>query len=187
MGYFDDNKNVDDYIRMADGYDGCQVVKVLERYLPPGSSVLEVGIGPGKDLTLLGVKFKVCGSDLSQLFVDMYLNQNKDVEVFQLDAVEMNIQRKFDCIYSNKVLHCIDQNSFRKSLVNQSKVLNKGGLLCHTLWYGDKMVLAKGERYYYYSEKTILNYIPSGMNIIHSETYQEMDENDSLLIILKKY
>ncbi len=186
MDYFNNKKNVEDYIRMADGFDGAEIIKILHRYLRAGSSVLEIGMGPGKDLDILKETYTVTGSDLSPVFINMYLEKHPDADVVILDAISMYISRKFDCIYSNKVLHSITEKQFKTSLTNQIKLLNPGGILCHTLWYGDKVIDVHGMRFQYYTEKTILKHLPHDNELIYVENYKEMDDNDSLLIIVKK-
>jgi len=186
MEYFDDIKNVNDYIKMAEGYDGKEIIKILQKYLKPGSTVLELGMGPGIDMAILEEKYKVTGSDLSKVFIDLYLSKKPGADIIQLNAVDMNTDRKFDCIYSNKVLHSVDRNQLQSSFKNQTNVLNSDGLMCHTFWFGDKVILIKGMTFFYYTEETILKYLPSNLEVIHTEVYQELDENDSLLLILKK-
>ena len=53
MGFFETEEGVNEYIKMAEGYDGKDLIKVFENYLPKGSTVLELGMGPGKDLDML--------------------------------------------------------------------------------------------------------------------------------------
>jgi len=53
MNYYDDPKNVADYIQMAEGYNGEELIQLLQEVLPSGSTVLELGMGPGTDLDLL--------------------------------------------------------------------------------------------------------------------------------------
>ncbi len=71
--FYDDESNVNDYIKMAEGFDGREFMPVLRQYLPDGAHVLELGMGPGKDLALLAEHFKVTGSDHSPVFVNRYL------------------------------------------------------------------------------------------------------------------
>jgi hypothetical protein len=52
MGFFDTEKGVEQYIKMAEGYDGAELIKILQKYLPQNSTVLELGIGPGKDMDI---------------------------------------------------------------------------------------------------------------------------------------
>ena len=70
VGYFDTNEGVDEYIQMAEGYDGRELIEILRSHVPSGSSVLELGMGPGKDLALLQPYFQATGSDSSAIFVD---------------------------------------------------------------------------------------------------------------------
>jgi trans-aconitate methyltransferase len=106
MGYFDERKNVDDYIHMAEGYDGRDLIAVLQKHLPARSTVLELGMGPGKDLDLLAQTYQVTGSDYSNVFLDLYREKHPAADLLQLDAVSLATERKFVCIYS-KVSHDI--------------------------------------------------------------------------------
>ena len=58
MGFYDEKKTALQYIAMADGYDGRELVEVLKLHLPVGASVLELGMGPGIDLNLLKTHFE---------------------------------------------------------------------------------------------------------------------------------
>ncbi len=60
-------------------------------------------MGTGVDLITLSEAYNVVGSDSSQIFIDDF-KKKSDIEVMVLDAVDININRSFDCIYSNKVL-----------------------------------------------------------------------------------
>ena len=144
MNPFNTRKSAVEYILMSDGFDGRAIVQVLNKYLDAGSTVLEVGMGPGRDIPLLEERYRVTASDISQAFIDLYREKNPDADLLLLDGVTMETERRFDCIYSNKVLHYLDAVQLRRSFVRQGEVLNPGGLLCHTLWYGDKVVQVKG-------------------------------------------
>ena len=136
MGYFDSKRNVDAYVRMADGYDGSVLVAVLERHLPAGASVLEIGMGPGKDLHLLRRRFHPTGSDRSAIFVDHVRAAQPEADVLLLDAVTMQTDRRFDAVYSNKVLHQLTRDELVRSLHSQRRVLNSGGIAVHGLCTG---------------------------------------------------
>jgi len=53
MGFYDSEKGNEDYIKLAEGFDGAELIEWLCGYLSKNSSVLEVGMGPGKDLDIL--------------------------------------------------------------------------------------------------------------------------------------
>ena len=111
MGYFDTNEGVDQYIKMAEGYDGRELVEVLRSYVPSGSSVLELGMGPGTDFVLLQPCFRATGSDRSGIFVNRYRALEPSADVLVLDAVDIDTERRFDAIYSNKVMQHLFKHS----------------------------------------------------------------------------
>ena len=125
MGLFDTVKGVEQYIKMAEGYDGAELIKILQKYFPENSTVLEIGIGPGKDMYILKKSYAVTGSDNSQVFLDKYKETHQDTDL--LDAVTMETDRKFDCIYSNKVLHHLTKENLKKSFQRQKEMLNPNG------------------------------------------------------------
>ena len=125
-------------MEMAEGYDGAELVEVLKKHLPEGSTVLELGMGPGKDLALISRSYTVTGSDSSAAFLDLYRRKNSQADLLVLDARTMATDRKFDCIYSNKVLHHLTKDELTTSLQKQREALNTDGLLMHSFWYGTK-------------------------------------------------
>jgi SAM-dependent methyltransferase len=186
MGFFDSEKNVREYLKMAEGYDGKELIKILKTHVKRESSVLELGMGPGKDLDILKKAFKATGSDNSQVFLDLYKKNNPDVNVVLLDAVTLDIEKKFDCIYSNKVLHHLKKEDLAKSFHRQKQVVKKGGILFHSFWYGDKEEEFQGLRFIYYNEETIKKVIDNSFDLIEFKRYEEMEKNDSFYVVLKK-
>lgn len=128
MGHFDDPDHVDEYIAMVAGYDGAEFVAVLARYLPAGSSVLELGMGPGTDLDLLLQTYAATGSDLSSVFIDRYREVHPAADLLQLDAVTIDTDRTFDCVYSNKVLIHLTEDELAQSFRRQAEVLAVRGV-----------------------------------------------------------
>jgi cyclopropane fatty-acyl-phospholipid synthase-like methyltransferase len=186
MGYYHTPESVDQYIDMAEGYDGRELIEVLKKYLPPGSTVLELGMGPGKDLDLLGESFQATGSDVSLTFLDRYRAQHPDTDLLLLDAVTLDTERNFDAIYSNKVLMHLTRDELRASLHRQAEALHDGGLLLHSFWYGDKQEDFDGLLFVYYTEKSFAQLIGPAFAIVEAERYAEMDEDDSIYFVLRK-
>lgn len=186
MSYYDNPQNVASYIKMAEGYDGQVLIDVLKRYLSSGKTVLELGMGPGKDLALLADSFVVTGSDSSPIFVDRYRQQHPDSDVMQLDAVKMNTDRQFDAIYSNKVLYHLTRDELQRSFEQQAQVLKPHGLALHSFWYGDQSEEAHGLHFEYYTEESLANTIGHEFEWLESVRYAEMEEDDSFYIVLRK-
>ncbi len=186
MGFYDDEKNVRSYLEMAEGYDGAELIQILRNYLLNGATVLELGMGPGKDLDILGQDYVVSGSDNSQTFLDLYRKKNKQADLLLLDAITINTDRQFDCIYSNKVLHHLDQTELMQSLQRQKDVVRSDGILFHSFWYGDHTEEHHGLRFTYYTEAILTSLIDSAWEIVLMERYAEMEADDSIYILLKK-
>ncbi|MDH3339899.1 MAG: class I SAM-dependent methyltransferase [Nitrosopumilus sp.] len=186
MGFFDTEQGVEQYIKMAEGYDGAELIKILQEYLPENSTVLELGIGPGKDLEILKKIYTVTGSDKSQVFLDKYKEKYQDSDLLLLDAVMIQTNRKFDCIYSNKVLHHLTKEDLKKSLQRQKYVLNSRGIAFHSFWKGSKVEKMKDLLFTYYEIEDLRKMAESDFEILVIKTYTEMEKDDSIYTVLRK-
>ena len=186
MEFFNNKENVEEYIRMSEGYDGQTLVDELKNHLPQGASLLELGMGPGKDLDLLKKQYTAAGSDMSRVFLDRYRSDHPQADLLELDAVTLNTQRKFDGIYSNKVLHHLSRDQLVASFLRQEQILNPGGIVLHSFWEGVKEEFYEGMRFLYYHPHEIRKMISDGFEWIKSEIYTEFKERDSFYIVLKK-
>lgn len=186
MGYYDDEKNVEQYIQMAAGYDGADLIAVLRHHLPAEASVLELGMGPGTDLLLLGEHFTVTGSDASVVFVERFRQQYPQADVLHLDAVTMQTERQFDALYSNKVLYHLTRAQLRQSLAQQRRVLRPGGLALHSFWHGVGDEAQQGLHFAYYDASELRALAEPHYEVLTIERYTEMETDDSLYILLRK-
>lgn len=186
MSYYDDENNVQSYLAMAEGYDGAELIQVLRNYLPAGSSILELGMGPGKDLAILSQDYTVTGSDNSQIFLDIFRKDNPQADLLRLNALTIQTNRQFDCIYSNKVLHHLNQNELKQSLQRQNDVLHPNGLAFHSFWWGSHEETHHGLHFSYYTETMLTALIDDIWETVRMERYAEMDADDSFYILLRK-
>ena len=183
LGFYDDEKTALQYIEMAEGYDGRELVDVLTRHLPVGASVLELGMGPGVDLNFLKNHYKTTGSDYSQFFLDRYRGTYPDSDLIQLDAVKLDTKRTFDCIYSNKVLHHLANEQLTKSFRRQKQILSKEGLIMHSFWRGTGCDEHHGLRFVYQTEDSIRAIVGEFFNVLDIVVYKEMEDDDSLYVV----
>ena len=188
MDYFHTERGVEEYVEMAKGFDGARLIDVLHGYLPPGSSVLELGMGPGVDLDILARTYAVTGSDYSEVFLDRYRRNHPEADLLVLDAAAPDTGRRFDCIYSNKVLHHLTREEAHASLAAQVDLLNPGGLAMHSFWRGDKEdEMMQGLRFVYYTEQALAVMLSdTGFETIELRRYSEMEPDDSLYVLLRK-
>jgi cyclopropane fatty-acyl-phospholipid synthase-like methyltransferase len=186
MGYFDNEKGVQEYIKMTEGYDGSELINELRHFLKNGATILELGMGPGKDLDILKRYYIATGSDNSQVFVDRYKKMHPKADVFHLDAKSLDINRRFDGIYSNKVLIHLTKKECLDSLKMQKNILNAKGILFHSFWHGDKIEKHHELLFTYYTEDELRAMVKGDYNILKIQKYKEFRENDSIYVILQK-
>ena len=186
MGYFDSEKNVQEYIKMVEEYNATELINILRKYLKEESTLLELGMGPGKDLDILREYYKVTGSDSSQIFVNRYKKIHPESDILQIDATDIKIQQKFDCIFSNKVLIHLTKEECKSSFKQQKNILNPKGILFHTFWYGTKTEKYNDLLFTYYTEDELRNMIKEDYDIITIKRYTEDKKDDSFLIICKE-
>ncbi|KAF6247129.1 methyltransferase [Nitrosopumilus sp. b3] len=185
MGFFDTEKGVNEYIKMAEGFDGTELIKILQKFLPLKSTVLELGMGPGKDLDILNESYLVTGSDYSQIFIDKYRRQKPDADLLKLDAITIPTDRTFDCIYSNKVLHHLTREDLKKSFQRQKKVLNPNGIGFHSFWRGDEDENYDGLLFTKYQIEELKKVAENDFEILAIEIYTEMEKDDSIYLMVK--
>ncbi len=185
MGFFDTAKRVEQYIKMTKGYDGAELIKILQKYLSKNSTILELGIGPGKDMDILKKSYTVTGSDNSQIFLDKYKKNHQDADLLLLDAVTMKTNKRFDCIYSNKVLHHLTKEDLTNSLQRQKQMLNPCGIAFHSFWKGNRVEEMEGLLFTYYETEDLKKITESYFEILALETYTEMEKDDSIYVVLR--
>ena len=186
LDYYDNKNNVDNYIAMSGGYDGRELINILKIHLSQKSKVLELGMGPGKDFEILNEDFIATGSDNSKSFLDRYKKLNPNSDVLLLDAVTLEIDRLFDCIYSNKVLHLLTKDDLDKSLKRQHEILLENGLVFHTFWKGDEDQTYKKMFMVYYDIDRLKLLFESYFKIIEIKHYAEFEDEDSIYVIARK-
>ena len=186
MSYYDDEQNVLEYIEMAEGFDGRELVEKLGAYLPAGATVLELGMGPGVDLELLSRKYRATGSDTSEIFLSRYRAEHPGADLLNLDVVTLCTARRFEGIYSNKVLIHLTHDELRRSLLRQAEVLTPGGISLHTFWHGEGEEMHHGLRFVYYLTGQLEAIVPAEFQMLEISLYEEMEEDDSICLVLRR-
>lgn len=184
--WYDERSNVDTYLKMTEGYEDVIIQKLFKAYVPKGSAVLELGMGPGRDMDLLKGEYIVTGSDQSQIFLDLYKQKHPEADLLRLDAQTVATKLKFDCIYSNKVLHHLEKEQCITSLDNQVQCLKEGGLVVHTFWQGQGRENFDGLSFQYYTESALIKAFSPFFDLVASGCYTEEAEGDSIYVIGRK-
>ena len=176
-------ETVEQYINSAKGFDGKLLIEKMKDVLPSDSIVLEIGSGPGTDWNILKEDYIVIGSDNSKVFINYLVDEYPNGKFLELDAVSLNTNLKFDGIYSNKVLHHLNNDELKKSIKRQSEILNSNGIICHSFWKGEGFEVFKGLFVNYHNETSLKEFFDNYFEVLLIETYKEFDEGDSILLI----
>lgn len=107
------------------------IVSILKKELPKFKKILELGSKKGDDLKLLDEYYEVVASEDEKIKTRFLKDTFIDIRVILVDNIELDIQKKFDCIFSNEVFNNYNIEQIQKSFENQKKLLNEGGLIFH--------------------------------------------------------
>jgi len=184
--YYKTKESVEEYIKLAKDVNSSQLIEKLKDFLPENSHILEIGSGPGTDWKLLYETYNIIGSDNSKEFLKHLTAKYPNEEFLELDAISLKTDKRFDGIYSNKVLHHLNDNELLDSVKRQFDILNPGGIICHSFWKGDGFEIFKGLFVNYQNEANLETVFNHYFNILSIEQYKEFDIGDSLLLIGKK-
>lgn len=184
--YYKDKKTVDEYIKMAEGINGKQLIDSLKTYLKPGAKLLEIGSGPGSDFSILKKDFQVTGSDYSLEFLKHLKNAFKNDVFLHLDAGSLETNQKFEGIYSNKVLQHLTNKELAISIVKQTEILQDEGIICHSFWKGEEEEIFNGLFVNYQSARSLRELFEKYFKVLVLKEYKEFEDGDSILLIGKK-
>lgn len=184
--YYENEANVESYSTFTPSHDGGLLVDALAVWLPEGASVLELGIGPGKDYQLLQRRFNVTGSDFSNAFLQRYRAQDPDAALLHLDARTLETDLHFDAIFSNKVLIHFSADELQQSFTRQHEVLNEGGIMLHSFWYGEGQKEFGELTLVYHNENDLSDMLEDSFDILALEKHAKMAEGDSIYVVARK-
>jgi len=120
------------------------------------------------------------------LFVDRYKSQHPNADVIVLDAVDIKTDRRFDGIYSNKVLQHLPKPIAAKSIEAQNRVLRPNGIALHSLWHGDSADEHHGLLFQQYTIDTFSDLVANYFDIVESTRHTEVEADDSLYFVLRR-
>ena len=184
--YYENEDNVENYTKFTPTHDGAQLVDALRENVEPQSSVLGLGIGPGKDFKRLKEYFNVTGSDYSKLFLERYRKTDPTADLLHLDARTLETERVFDAIFSNKALIHLSPEELQRSFDRQHDVLNDNGVIMHSFWYGEGENVFNGLKLVYHNEKDLTAMLKDKFTVIALHKHAKQAENDSIYVVARK-
>ena len=103
-----------------------------------------------------------------------------------LNAATLETDKRFDVVYSNKVLHHLSDAELAQSVERQHELLNANGVICHSFWAGEGSEEFKGMFVNYHNETAITKLLGQRFEVLYLERYQEFEASDSMLLIARK-
>lgn len=130
--------------------------------------------------------YQVTGSDFSPIFLDLLRGKFPNVELIELNAITLDTNKVFDGIFTNKVLHHLTDEELKTSIINQNRILDNHGVICHSFWKGNDTENTQGLLFNRHTNEEIVEFFSEFFEIILLEIYTEMKEDDSILLIARK-
>lgn len=106
--------------------------KILLKYIPKDSVVLDLGFGSGREISFLyNNGYKVYGLDYCEKFIESFSNKNIQVSHTILPHIKIDsfAVKKFDSIISIATLMHLTKEEIKKTIKNIKKILNKQGIV----------------------------------------------------------
>jgi len=107
------------------------------------------------------------------------------ITFLKIDAVNIETEKTFECVFSNKVLHHFKMQQLEESLNRQQNVIAKNGIFAHTFWLGDKEFTMEGMLFVFHNRAKLLALVSKYFTILETYDYKEFEEGDSIFIIAK--
>lgn len=187
MNYYHDVNNAKAYTEMCEGYNAEAQLPLLSKVLKPEDSILELGSGPGNDLEILAKSYQVTGSDYSPAFVALLNKRFPKLDCLKLDAVSIATEKKFNAIYSNKVLHHLNDAELRQSFHRQAELLLPGGYVFHLVWKDiEAPEMEQGLLFQARDLDDMQDIMGADFTLIESQLFSEFEAKDSLAILARK-
>jgi ubiquinone/menaquinone biosynthesis C-methylase UbiE len=184
--YYHTKESVEEYLELAKDVGGVELIRAFKKHLPADSTLLELGSGPGTDWRILSETYMVTGSDISEEFLEYLRGQNPKGEFLKVSAESILTDTSFDGMYSNKVLQHLTDQELRASVESQYRVLNKGGLICHSFWYGEGTEVFKGMLVNYHDAEGLTDFFGQHFELLEMKRYKEFEDGDSIVLIGRK-
>ncbi len=170
------------YIDMLEGYDNSFVITNFKAHIDRNCKVLELGMGPALDYDSLKDEYDITVSDTSDAFISLF-NKKYDAIALNICVKDIEIDEKFDCIFTNKVLQVLNDDEMKESFINQYNALNDNGMIFHCIWIGEGYDDCPSN----YTSIDKLEKILMGLFTIDKIiAYSEIKQDDSIILVAKK-
>ena len=130
-------ENAKEYIGKTMNADVSDLYSKFEKYLRPGSKILDLGFGSGRDsLYFLSKGYEVYSLDPCTAFIE----HGKEIGLTHLiksSAEDIDLDDCFDAIWANASLLHVASNKLKDVFLRCARSLKDGGVMYCSFKYGD--------------------------------------------------
>ena len=184
MGYFHRQDSVADYAEQYASQSCKPLLDLLLAQLPKGSTLLELGMGPGADMVHLKQHFQATGSDFSEPFLNLAEQRFPDLPLIKLDAETLATQQHYAAVYSNRLMRYLSDPQLENCLYRLQAVISPGGVFCHSFELGDQPAyLQNGLHIYPRSAEDISDLVGRFFTVEQSAGFTDPQGFEALAVI----
>ena len=158
-----------EYIEQTISCDMTQHYDVFLKHVKPGSRILDIGFGSGRDMFYFESKgYQVSGIDPTPAF---YQNmKEKGYDVYHIPSEELSFNNEFDAIWACASLLHVQRCNLHDVLVRCNHALKDNGIMYCSFKYGDLETI-RNERYFNYLNEQSFTEILKDTGFTILETY----------------
>ena len=152
MSYY--SKHAEEYIESTMGIDMSSWYAMLEPYLPLGGSILDVGLGSGRDMLHFKKKgYDVFGIDIEEAFVEHAKSLGLSAQIGDIRTYQTS--KRFDGIWANACLVHLAKEQVQPAIRHLLSLLKPGGVLFVSMKKGENFEVDELGRPMLYVDESI--------------------------------
>ena len=149
------NQNADIFIEGTQNADMSEQYRFFLKYLTPGSKLLDLGCGSGRDSAYFSsLGFVVTAVDGSEELCKR-VKANHGIEALCINFEDISFDAEFDAIWACASLLHVEKVNMPKVLSKVSAALKSGGILYASFKYGSSERVSNGRFFNDYTERDI--------------------------------
>lgn len=181
--------NADSFIENTLCCDMKSQYALLEKYLKPACTIMDIGFGSGRDMMYFQSKgYAVCGIDISSSFCTHALSVGLDVK--ELSVLDLDLKNEVDAIWACASLLHIKSDDLNKALQNCYNVLKADDYMYISFKHGEFEGKRNGRFFTFMTEDSLkAHYELIGFELVETSISRDVRKERSeqwLNVVLKK-
>lgn len=172
MKYYNDNSEA--FIARTLHIDMEEFYATFCQHLSPGSTILDIGCGSGRDLKYFrNMGYKPIGLEPSAKLA-RFARQHANCEILETTIQDFEPQSQFDGVWASASLLHLSPDELTNALEKISTLMHEDSVFYCSFKYGDEEIMREGR---YYNDLTLESFSmlkPDTLEIISSRTTEQV-------------